>query len=565
MTPEEKYKITSQDYADIIFKHDENPYLVARFENNSPHIMNVRYAVAYVPKTQITGRSISLYGYSAIPKCYGLLSEKSLEASGINKLRRTPSLNLRGQGVLVGIIDTGIDYTNPAFLNKDGTSRIAAIWDQTIDSEDQYPEATFYGTEFTKGQIDLALSSANPLEIVPSVDEIGHGTMLAGVAAGTEITEKNFSGVVPDSELVIVKLKQAKQYLRDFFSIPEGVPCYQENDIMWAMRYLSRVARRLERPISICLGLGTSQGSHDGRGFLDEVVSVTGRFPGVVVTIAAGNEGNSRRHYTGIIDPNIGYNTIELNVAEDEKGFAMEIWGNMPGTYSIDLTSPTGEYIARIGESLRVNREISFVFEKTIVYIDYRMVAGQTGDQLILLRLKNPTPGIWKINVYGRRKFDEEFHSWLPADDFISTDTYFLESNPFTTTTAPSNAQIPITVTAYNPINNSLYPNASNGYSLNNNIKPELAAPGVDILGPTIHNGFVIASGTSLAAAHTAGITAMLLEWGIVKRNYQNMSTVDAKSLLIKGARRDAYMPYPNKEWGYGRIDIYNTYNMLKY
>lgn len=564
MTQEERYKIISEEYADLFIQYYGNPAILERYQDQTVHIMNDRFAILYVPIAQITGQSIAQYGYSVFPKCYGLLSQRSLEVSGVIRIRQAPAFNLRGQGVLIGMVDTGIDYTNPIFLREDGTSRIVSIWDQTINSETGFPEGFNYGTEYNREQINQALASESPFDVVPSRDELGHGTSLAGIAAGNEVPGSNFSGVATESELVVVKLKQAKTTLRDFFAIPLDVPCYQENDIMWGVQYLIRVARLLRRPMAICIGLGTSQTSHDGRAFLSSFLSVGGDFPGITITVAAGNEGNMRRHYYSAIDPAIGYNMVELNVGENETAFSMELWGAAPSTYSIDITSPTGEYIPRITESLQVNREVSFIFETTVISVDYFMVESSAGDQLILMRFRNPTPGVWTFQVYARGDLPGSFHIWLPMDDFITDGTFFVQPNPYTTVTSPGNALVPITVTAYNPENNVLYLNASKGYTRTNEIKPELAAPGVNILSPTLDQGFQTITGTSAAAAHTTGITAMMLEWGIVRGNYPGIDAVEVKEFLIRGARRSARIQYPNRDWGYGSIDIFNVFNILR-
>ena len=223
MTEEERGRITSNDYTDLIVELNQNPRIVEQFPEATVQIMNDWFAVVYLPVSQLSLQTISRYNYSSIPSAFGLTSEISLEASGIVRLRRIPVFNLLGQGVMVGIIDTGIDYTNPIFKRSDGTTKIAAIWDQTIES-DRYPAGYLYGTEYLASDINEALNSPNPLEVVPSTDENGHGTMLAGIAAGSEDRANDFSGVVPDSELVVVKLKYMKQALREFYIIPPGVP-----------------------------------------------------------------------------------------------------------------------------------------------------------------------------------------------------------------------------------------------------------------------------------------------------------------------------------------------------
>lgn len=563
MTTEERQRITSNDFADFIVEYGQNPRLLEQFPNGTVHVMNNRFAIVYVPASQLNARTISLFGYSVLPSCYGLNSEISLEASGVTRLRRTPVFNLRGSGVLVGVIDTGIDYTNPVFLHNDGTTKIMALWDQTIDS-DQFPANYQFGTEYTSDIINQAITNPDPHSIVPSVDENGHGTALAGIAAGSEQQAEDFSGVVPDSDLVVVKLKPMKQIFREFYIIPEGAAAYQENDIMWGVQYVIEVARRLRRPLALCIGLGSSQGSHDGRGALSSLLSVGGDFPGVSISIAAGNEGNMRRHFFSRVDAQVGYSTVELNVGDTEQGFTMELWGEAPNTYSIDILSPAGEYIPRITEGLTVNREISFVFERTRIFIDYKLIESSTGDQLILMRFVNPTAGIWRFQVYTRGNLEGSFHIWLPMNSFITESTYFIQSDPYTTITSPGNAPVPITITAYNPLNNNLYQRASRGYSRIGTIKPELAAPGVNIQAPTLEHTFTQITGTGAAAAHATGITAILLEWGIVKNNYPGIDSVEVKKFLIRGASRVPTQTYPNRDWGYGIIDIYNVFDILR-
>lgn len=563
MTEEERFKITDSNYMDLMISLRQSKDILKRFPNASTHYMNDENVIVYVPKAQITNQIIRQYGYSILPACYGLVTEKSLESSGVIRVRRLPNLNLRGSGVLIGIIDTGIDYTNKAFRNPDGSSKIAAIWDQTISSE-KYPQLTSYGTEYLKEDIDKALNSPNPLEIVPSVDTNGHGTMLAGIAGGSENAEYDFSGVAPDVEFIIVKLKQAKKLLRDFFLIPENVDCYQENDIMWAVQYCVGIAKsRLQRTISICIGLSSSQGSHDGMGALSNVINVVTDFSGVAVTVAAGNEGDAARHFYDVIDQKVGYSTVELNVAENDPGFSMELWGTTPATYSIDILSPTGEYIPRITESLRVNREINFIFELTSISLDYNIVETSTGDQVILMRFRKPTAGIWTIKVYSRGDVQGSIHIWLPIGAFISKNTYFLRPNSYTTISSPGNAPTPITVTAYNQDNGVRYQSAGKGYTRINVVKPEFAAPGVNIQAPDLMQGFSYLTGTSAAAAHTAGVVALCFEWGVVRGNYPDVDVVEIKNFLIRGARRTPSLTYPNQEWGYGILDLYNSFLAL--
>jgi Subtilase family. len=563
MTPETGERIYNNDYFDLMLKFQIDQSTIDAFPNSTVKIIGQITTIIYVPVQQITNNTISKFGYQMIPHLAGLISQPSLEASGITKIRSMPGFNLRGQGVLIGILDTGIDYTNPIFRNADNTTRIAALWDQTITGEN-YATNTYYGTEYTREQINLALQSQNPYSIVPSRDDNGHGTMIAGIAAGSEVPESNFSGVATDAELVVVKLKPAKQNLKDFWRIPANAVCYQENDIAFALEYLELTANKLGKPMSICLALGSSFGSHDNKSQLNFILSLRAENFNFALTIAAGNEGSARRHYFGKVNPAIGYDTVELNVGKNEGNFSMELWGDTPGLFAMDIKTPSGEYIQRILPRTNENYEISFIFEKTHIIIDYQVVEAQSGDQLILLRFTDPAPGIWTFRVFGKGDLSLSFHVWLPMEGFISNETFFTRSDPYTTILSFGNADEPITVTAYNTADDSLYINASKGYTRSGVIKPEIAAPGVNVISPTLEQGFKEVTGSSPAAAHTTGVAALILEWSIVKGNLPNINTADVKMLMIRGARRNTDISYPNRDWGYGILDVYSIFSSLR-
>jgi len=564
VTEEEKQKIFSEDYADLLIEYEVDEQRLAEFTGDTINYMDDTYAVIHFPVSRVTNRLRFESGYAVIPNLYGLLDTSNLEEMGVKRIQSTPALALRGQGVLLGFIDTGIDYTDSVFLNADNTTRIVAIWDQSIENLQATEETFNYGTQYFAEQINLALQSPDPLSVVPSTDDIGHGTTLAGLTGGSAVENVDFVGVVPEAEYVIVKLKPAKQYLKNFFFIPEGAVCYQENDIMFALYYLFHTARRLNRPIVICIGLGTNMGGHDGRSPLELLLSNIGERNGIAIVIAAGNEGNAGHHFFGIVDRSTGFETVELRVGEGENGFSMEIWGQVPGTYSIDMISPTGEYIPRIPARLGESREIRFLFERTTVYVDYLIIESQTGDQLIFIRFNEPAPGIWRFRVYGGGDITTGFHIWLPLTGFITENTAFIRPNPDTTVTSPGNSLIPITVTAYNHKNQSIYRNASRGYTRDNIIKPELTAPGVEVYGPDVGNTFSNHTGTSISAAEAAGVSAMLMEWGIVRGNFVFLDSIAIKKFLIRGVKRSDNTTYPNREWGFGIIDIYRTFVSLR-
>jgi hypothetical protein len=562
MNETERRKILSNDYANVITEYAINPEELARFENDTINYIDDKYAVIYIPIEKVPQFLIGPVAYSVIPKTYGLLDEAALEEMGVSRVQATPFLSLKGQNILLGFVDTGIDYSRSIFKYSDNKTRIVSIWDQTIENL-QASESTYYfGTAYTRDQIDLALQNADPLSVVPSIDEIGHGTTLAGLAGGSYDADNDFTGVVPLSEFVIVKLKTAKPRLKEFFGIPEDVPCFSEDDIMFGIRYLYLTAKKLQRPIAICIGIGTNQGGHEGLGVLNDMITRLGTQAGTAFVLAGGNEGNRAHHYSGSIDKSIGYDTVELIVGEGEHDFSMELWGNTPGSYSVDITSPSGEYYSRIPARVGEHRLVEFIFETTKIYIDYVLVESQSGDQLILMRFQSPTPGIWRFRVYGS-KINSGFHIWLPIYGFITENTFFLKPDPYTIITNPGNNPFAITATAYDYRNNSIFINASRGYTRNNLVKPDFAVPGVAVYSPLPGNTFGTTSGTSTAAALLTGVTAMLLEWGIVKGNDRSMDSLQISKYLIRGVDRTETITYPNREWGYGMVDIYSTFESL--
>ena len=467
-------QIISEDYADLLVSYvssasiEESGYCYSIITNN--------IAVVYVPLEDLPSDYLHVFDYSVNPSCYGSMDIPSVEASGVDTVRTLPATNLQGQSVLVGIIDTGIDYTHDVFRHADGSSRIISIWDQTI--QDGNPPPGFdYGTEYLQSEINAALQAPDPYSLVPTRDNVGHGTFLAGIAAGNTVVEENFSGVAPDSDIVVVKLKTAKNYLKVFNRIPEQATAYQENDIMVGASYLIEVSRQLQRPISLCIGVGTNQGAHDDAGILSSFLANIATINGIAISVAAGNEGNQGHHYNSLISNTQDSDTVEVRVGPDEYGFSMELWGEAPGTFSIDILSPTGEFIPRIPARINESREVRFIFEETILNIDYFLIESRSGDQLILVRFLYPTEGIWRFRVYASGDLDLNYHIWLPISDFITESTFFTEPTPTTTITSPGNSSTPMTVTAYDITNNSIYLNASRGFSRSGIINPDFAAP----------------------------------------------------------------------------------------
>ena len=522
-------------------------------------------------------------GYYSVPKLYGLMDTTSFDASGITATLNQPLLNVRGQGVLIGFLDTGIDYLREDFKVSDGRTRIAAVWDQTIQSgnyEEDTGEAAGteqydrkqaqgmvqYGTVYTREVINAALAAEregqNPYDIVPSRDENGHGTFLAGVAAASETAD--YIGAAPEAEILMVKLKPAKKYLRDFYLLPERVEAYSETDMMMGVRFLQQYAIREKKPLVICVGLGTASGSRTGALPFADLLNTLARQVNTVVVTCTGNEANNRTHTSGLAVSDTEPSEIEITVGAGERGFVMEIWAESLDILSVAITSPSGERIPRIPARIDTGGVYNFLLERSQVAVDYRVVESASGYEVIFMRFINPAQGIWKIHVYSLTNIVGRYNAWLPLKQFLSGDTYFLNSNPSTTLTEPGAAERVISVGAYNHITDASYAASGRGYTATGLIKPDFVAPGVDVYGVRAGGGYTTRTGTRVAAAHAAGAAALLLTWGVTDGNLPYMGTNEVKSVLIRGAKRENSTVYPNNIYGYGKMDVIEAFNKLR-
>lgn len=553
--------IRSNNYVDLIAektapllehaKYDNDVIIGYEIEKNEV-IIHVEKAIV----NKVIEDLAVLYSLS-YPLLYGLLDVDSLNASSILPVQYHPGLALEGEGVLVGILDTGIDYTHPAFIDDMGHTRIQAIWDQSVLTGNP-PSPFLFGTEYDEAQINQALQSDDPLSVVPSTDDNGHGTFLAGICCGGEAGK--YLGVAPKSELVCVKLAPAKKYARtNSMLFNDDVVAFQATDVLMGIRYLIEKARTLQKPIAILMGIGTAQGPHTGLSF----ERLTNYRRGVAIVAACGNEGNTMNHAMGKLNFTGDTHGLELNVAENEEGIEINLWTYLPDKISVGLISPSGEVIERVPVRNTMQAYLKLVFYETTIWIDYFQSAGVTGDQLTVIRLKNPEPGIWKITIFGDYIAEGHYHAWAPLRNWTHPDTSFLNSDSEYTVTEFGNSFEVISVGAYNHTNQHLYVGSSRGPTRLEHVRPDIIAPGVNIAGPLPNDAHGYQSGTSVAAAHVAGAAALLLEWGIVNGNQKNLDTQSIRTLLISGARRRSGIVYPNNQYGYGELDLMNTFTEM--
>ena len=554
--------ILSESYADIILPSYTG--FLTDYKERGAQIFNNYYGMVHYPLEEELFQNYYEYGffYNTIPKLFTLLDLESLEASGILAVQNQPVLGLKGQDVLIGFIDTGIDYTHPAFRRPDGLSRIVGIWDQTLQTG-QPPFDLSYGTAYSQEELNQALGMEDPFSLVPSRDENEHGTFLAGVAAGSALPQQSFSGAAPEALIAMVKLKPAKEYLKEIFYVTGSAPAYQSTDIMLGIRYLILLADALKKPLVLCLGLGSNQGSHSGSSPLDSMLSVTDQYRGIHAVTAAGNEAGKAHHFYGTATNSGAYEAVEILVEPGTSGFCAELWGQPPEVYAVGFESPLGEVIQKLPPRISFSENISFILENTRIFVTSEIVQTVSGHQLIFIRFSDPTPGSWKIRVYTDSFNNGNYHIWLPITGFSDPDVRFLRPNPDTTLTVPSASVSTMTTAAYNAYDNSLFLNSSRGFTRTGQIKPDFAAPGVNVFGPNLRGGFTTATGTSVAAAITAGACAQIVEWGMGRTPPRIFNNTELKSLFIRGADRSRQELYPNREWGYGTLNVYQVFSSL--
>lgn len=525
--------------------------------------MDFGFQAIYVDKTLTDPVSLEYYRYNSIPNCYQLMDLEAMDEAGISVVQSYPTLNLQGNGVMVGILDTGIDYRNPLFQNIDGSTRIAGIWDQTIQ-DGPFPEGLDYGSEYTEEMINEALRSQNPLEVVPSMDTDGHGTFIASVAAGNADLEHRFIGAAPEATLAVVKLKPAKAYLKDFYVIRQDAKCFQENDIMLAMKYINDLARKRNMPLVLCIALGTNLGGHNGTSLLSNMLDAYSSVLNRSVVISAGNGAVHRHHFSrqlGSMDETVD---AEIRVGEGVEGFVAELWTTVPNVMTVAFTSPSGERTGYI--TLKQGREYreTFVFDKTDVEVEYRLLLENNDSQLIFMRIRNPASGIWKISVKPVRRSDGIFHIWLPVQEFLTGEVYFLEANPDTTLAEPGSSLVAMTVAFYNGVDKSVDINSGRGYTRDGRVKPDYAVPGVLVSGAGLNNEFVVRSGSSVAAGIATGAAALLMEWVLNNTEAWGVNSSQIRNIILLGAEQRPGMESPNREWGYGAMNLYRSLDILR-
>lgn len=491
-------------------------------------------------KVSDLNRIIELEGlqYIELPKILYTSAYDSNRASCIPSVWN--NYNLTGEGILVGFLDTGIDYTHNAFKDDEGNTRIEYIYD--LEN----------GVVYDKNKINEALKSEDPFSIVPEIDLSGHGTHVAGIAcAGGNINFDNY-GVAYKSSIAMVKIT-GENSLRAALS----------TQLMRGLKFLMDKSNEINKPLVVNISLSTNDGSHNGSSLLEKYIQTFTQLQKAVIVVAAGNEGNSAHHVGGKMKKE---EDLDLNIGDGEKGIILDFFKPVLVDVSVEVISPTGISTGPMGLS-ESYKERFVGREKIVVYSTGPKpfdIQGQTTISILPLG-DTITSGGWRIIVRKLNNYEGYFDVWLPIAEGLNERTRFLQPSVYNTLGIPATVEGVISVGSYNFLNNNLSAFSGRGVVRPEwLIKPDLVAPGENILSTVEEQGFDTKSGTSMAAPQVSGICALLFEWGITRNNDPFLYGERIKYYLIKGAKRTIFgEAYPNPDLGYGFVCLDRTMELL--
>ena len=559
-TPEERERSGELDVGydpaerewELIIKYSGSLEAIKNISSSVTELMN-GYAVIVIREDRIEELAgIPEVEFIEKPKSLYFQTDVGRQVSCIDAVQTAP-YNLSGRGILIGIVDSGIDYENPDFRNEDGTTRVVSLWDQSITGRPPSGYAT--GSEYTRDEINAALAEPDRTvrsRIVPSRDTSGHGTAVAGIAAGNGRGSEGriYRGAAPEAELLIVKMGTPR---------PDGFP--RTTELMLGVDYVIRKALELRRPVAVNISFGNTYGSHDGTSLVERFLNDISDTWKNVICIGSGNEGTTAGHASGrVIDEE---ETVqELAVQEREPALNVQIWKSYVDEMDISIVSPSGERVGPFREILGPQRFILGNTELLIYYGEPKPYSVRQEIYISFIPLQSYVDGgVWRIILTPGRIVDGTYQMWLPAQTALNVGTAFLRPNSMSTLTIPSTAALAVTVAAYDARTFSYADFSGRGpaavYEGIGVPKPDLAAPGVLVNAPVPGGGYRAFSGTSFAAPFVTGSAALLMEWGIVKGNDPYLYGEKVKAYLRRGARElPGYDTWPNALLGYGGLCV---------
>ena len=489
------------------------------------------------------------------------------------------SRSYKGNNVVVGVLDSGIDWTHPDFKNTGG-SRIKYLWDMSGSSNP--PSGYDYGTEYTKAQLD-----ANQCQEIDADDGHGHGTHVSGTAAGNGSALSNYIGMAPESDIVFVKGFRTS-------------PGFANTDVVNGCSYIFQKAQQLGKPSVINLSLGGHFGPHDGTTLYEQALSnLTGN--GKIIVAAAGNEGSSTIH--------LSYSTAGTSYSDAYETF-FELYDGTPilladmwytgGNISVGLAAYNPSDGSIIGYTNGITpgqkiEDVAFTVNSTTygyVTIDATGVNNpnnNSNEVLVLIDSHNDQINItnvwWSLYTYGSGTFD----AWAVSGGIFSTynaQSWFKPGDSEKTIGSPGSSSKVICIGSYvtkdhwvdlngvtqyqpgSPTIGAISSFSSIGPTRDGRIKPDLVAPGEVIVAP--YSSFLTQTppenillggkyqkmqGTSMASPHVTGVVALMLE----KNGSLNYD--QAVTILKNTTKKDSYTgTSPNNIYGNGKLDAYNAF-----
>lgn len=549
------YQPSDQEW-DLIIKYSGNLEAVREIASSVTELSN-EYAILTVPESRIEQLTrVPQIEYIEKPKRLFFEAANGKRASCILPVQAAP-LKLYGKGILTAVIDSGIDYSHPDFRNTDGSTRIRALWDQSIAGNP--PEGYFLGTEYTQDQINAALQEPTKVrqeQVVPSRDVSGHGTSVAAIAAGNGRGSVGgiYAGVAPESELLIVKLGNPRR---------EGFP--RTTELMQGVDYVLRKALEYRMPVAINISFGNTYGSHEGTSLLERYLDDMSNYWKSVICVGSGNEGTSAGHTSGMLKER-EEQRVELGVQQREPALNVQLWKSYVDEVDISVIGPSGVRVGPISERFGTQR---FRIGGTEILLYYGKPSPYQTNQEIYFDFI-PTgsyidSGVWQIVLTPRKVVTGIYQMWLPSQSVLNQGTAFLNPVSSDTLTIPSTASRVVTVGAYDARSFS-YADFSGRGALEKNAemwvqKPDLAAPGVRVTTAKAGGGYGEYSGTSFAVPFVTGSAALLMEWGIIRGNDPYLYGEKVKAYLRRGARHlPGYEQWPNNQLGYGALCLENSF-----
>jgi subtilisin family serine protease len=474
--------------------------------------------------------------------------DKSIPEIGADKVWNHSAGN-KGANVIVGIIDSGIDYQHPAFRSKN-SSRILAIWDQKLVPDaslsESSPAGFDYGVEFDQSQIDAALQSGTEIRHADAAD--GHGTHVAGIAAGNGQTANVYVGVAPEAGILVVATNLVTN-LGD------------SANTLDAINYLFDKASMLKRPIVVNLSQGDNLGPHDGTSLLEQGIdSLLGK-PGRAIVKSAGNNGAEKIHARFTVGAHAVYR-LPFDVPKaDTTPDSIDIWYSGQAHLQVRLLLPNGTASAKIVPPSSVPVMVTLP-NGNGAFIVSSLTNPFNQDHQIYIQLWPNTfpsiqPGQWQIELTELRGFSTDVNAWIEAGSPIPS-----FSGPDVTRegtiTVPGTAQKIITVGAYTtkaPLAVGDMPDFSSWGPCRRGLpRPDLTAPGQQIESAGLTgsgSAYVVQEGTSTAAPHVTGAIALILA------EDASLTQTQIKNHLVATARRDTFTGTPPKSgWGAGKLDV---------